>query len=167
MLAVARGLMAHEPGLRIALRKGESALLACGGLLRRSVVILTLILQLVCSRVIRVKWRGRSLVNSRHARCLLGSSVENALRCPPCCSIYKLLYTTTCPVSPYPAYSRAAPSIRTTFSCRPRLAVPISLPSPRLCCICDSQPASAVCINHILQVLHPQICATVSILSTV
>jgi ribosomal protein S9 len=76
MLAVTKGLMAHEPDLKPALRLGKF-----GPILgqREDCIVLTHFSQLVLSRVTPSVLRGRSPASSRLARCPPGSSVKRPL----------------------------------------------------------------------------------------
>jgi small subunit ribosomal protein S9 len=72
-LALGRALLLHEPGLKPVLRKGMFLLLSCDAMVQ----LLTLFsFQLVLSQSMLVASRERSLVTSRLARCLPGSSVK-------------------------------------------------------------------------------------------
>jgi small subunit ribosomal protein S9 len=85
MLAVTKGLMAHEPDLKPALRLGEFSPLSGQ---REDCRLLTRLLQLVLSRVTPNALRGRSPVISRLARCPPGSSVKR-----PLCYYVQIMYT--------------------------------------------------------------------------
>ena len=69
MLAVARALIVHEPGLKTYLRKSTCILLP-------TYFLYTDVLQLVLSRSIVDKWKERSRVAARPARCPSGSRGE-------------------------------------------------------------------------------------------
>lgn len=84
MLAVTKGLMAHEPDLKPALRLGEFSPLSGQ---REDCKLLTRLLQLVLSRVTPNALRGRSPVISRLARCPPGSSVKR-----PLCYYVQIMY---------------------------------------------------------------------------
>jgi small subunit ribosomal protein S9 len=86
-LAVARALLVHEPGLKPILRKGTYISRASG---RGVLTLLTVILQLVLLRWMRVVWRERSLVMLRPARCLPGSRGEAGLS--PVVSVASFLF---------------------------------------------------------------------------
>lgn len=73
MLAVAKGLMAHEPDLKPALRLGEFFHLPGH---QEDDSLLTRTPQLVSSHAIPSVLRGKSPASSRLARCPLGSSVK-------------------------------------------------------------------------------------------
>lgn len=92
MLAVAKGLMAHEPDLKPALRLGEFDLLH----LNMRGILLTRISQLASSPATPNVSRGRSPASSRPARCLPGSSVKRAL-CD-CIIMYRICITFPFPV---------------------------------------------------------------------
>jgi small subunit ribosomal protein S9 len=70
-LGVARALLAHEPALKPALRKGEICLS-----FRECIETNTNDSQLVVSRAIPEEWRERSPASSRQEKCLPGSSVS-------------------------------------------------------------------------------------------
>ena len=89
MLGCAKALMAHEPGLKPALRRGMLMLCDC---VRRWEA--NQCSQPAASPATRERWRGRSLASSRRARCLPGSSVK-ALVCPA------VMYR-TCIIRPFP-----------------------------------------------------------------
>lgn len=84
MLAVTKGLMAHEPDLKPALRLGKFCPLS-GQLEDYS--LLTRLSQLVLSRVTPNVLRGRSPASSRLARCPPGSSVKR-----PLCYYVQIMY---------------------------------------------------------------------------
>jgi small subunit ribosomal protein S9 len=85
MLAVTKGLMAHEPDLKPALRLGKFSPFSGQ---RENYSLLTRFSQLVSSRATLSALRGRSLVSSRLVRCLPGSSVER-----PLCYYVQNMYT--------------------------------------------------------------------------
>lgn len=73
MLGCAKALMAHEPGLKPALRRGMFLLSKPESVERQNANVCV---QLAVSPAIRGRWRGRSLASSRRARCPPGSSVK-------------------------------------------------------------------------------------------
>lgn len=75
MLAVAKGLMAHEPDLKPFLRMGESNLLHLSWM----DISLTQLSQLAALPATPNAWRGRSPASSRLARCPPGSSVKRSI----------------------------------------------------------------------------------------
>lgn len=82
MLGCAKALMAHEPGLKPALRRGMSFLMVAEDL--RGWVLMNCS-QLDVSPATQGRWRGRSRASSRRARCRLGSSVNHR-------TVYRNLY---------------------------------------------------------------------------
>lgn len=75
-LALGRALLLHEPGLKAVLRKGMSLLPSLYLVAFLSQLLTSISLQLVLSQSTPVASRERSLVTSRPARCLPGSSVK-------------------------------------------------------------------------------------------
>jgi len=84
MLAVTKGLMAHEPDLKPALRLGKFGPLSGQ---REDYSLLTRLSQLALSRVTPNASRGRSPASSRLARCPPGSSVKR-----PLCYYLQIMY---------------------------------------------------------------------------
>jgi small subunit ribosomal protein S9 len=94
-LGLAKALLAHEPALKPALRKGEIDLL----------LYLTEIIannwQLVSSPVILGEWRERSPESSRRGRCLLGSSVSDASYCLCLLRCITIMYISDRAITPH------------------------------------------------------------------
>lgn len=83
-LAVAKGLLAHEPLLKPALRRGKiEALYRAGNRSSKSSVLTNL--QLDVSHAIQELWRERSQVTSRPEKCQPGSDVKRVVFY--CCTI--------------------------------------------------------------------------------
>lgn len=87
-LAIAKALLAHEPGLKPALRQGTSKsshpsrhVMRSAKTTCRTRTLLTRFpnLQLAASRATRERWRGRNTATSRLARCPPGTGVEGGI----------------------------------------------------------------------------------------